>query len=568
MFCNSLIVVFAITFITLGQRMFRWVILFFFASQIASAQQMLEGKIVDKATRQPVPFASIGIMGTSEGTSSNLEGEFSLFVKGSAAAIIKISCIGYESLELKSTDNMRQILLNPTSTQLSEIVILSKSVNPRKVVRKVFANVSENYIDQPFLEKLFYRHYCKDDSAYGRLIEAYVEVWKHDAHHSAQKAGNENEAVRISQLRRSLDRTTLSQGHEPIAINYALQTDIIGYQNSTRSEHFSFYSDVSTLRADFERLDFHFGGITHYDGMEVYEIFYENKKDSLPTTSGKYLALAKLHGVLYITTEGNALVKTEEVKEFNNNSVHSACFYRQFNNRYYPYHFVRDGFNRTSDGHSHSFHVEMMAIELVTGADRFAGKEPSREELLKIPYDSSFWNNHSMLKTTPLEKQIIIDLGGGIPLDKQFAIYRDFEINTSRGGEDGLTKLKWLLHDSRGKRNLYLVFWAGDCRHYLVDMEYVKRLNKIYKKQITFVFVSLDEEDDVWSQRVASFNLFSDGIINYRIGKGNELTKLFLVNEIPSFYVVPKSESQFQIAKHPSDPQLKKDFNALLQESN
>ncbi len=541
----------------------RWIIIFLTFCQAAVAQQVLEGKILDKTTRMAVPFASVGILGTSEGTSSNLEGEFSLFVKGNV--IIKISCVGYESLELKSTDNLEEILLSPKTTQLSEIIILSKSVNPRKLVRKFFASVNENYLNEPFLEKFFYRHYCKDDSAYGRLIEAYVDVWKRNESRSNPKAGTENEAIRVQQLRRSLDRTTMSQGHEPIAINYALQADIIGYQSTTSSEHFSFYSDVSTLRADFEKLEFKFGGITHYDGMEVYEIFYENKKDSLPTTSGKYLALAKLHGVLFITTKTNVLVKSEEEKEFGGNSVHSSCLYRKFNEHYYPYHIIRSGLTKTSDGRSHTFHVEMMATGLVMDAEHFNGHEPTREELLKIPYDSSFWKNNSMLKTTPLEKEIISDLGGGVSLNKQFELYRDFENNTTNGGHDGLAKLKWLLQDSRSKRNIYLVFWEGDCRKYLVDMEYAKRLNRSYRKQITFVFVSLDEDESVWNDRVSSFNFFSDGIINYRIGKSNDITKLFNVNEIPSFFVIPKSELHYQIAKHPSDPQLEKDLNLLLQ---
>ena len=97
--------------------MVRWIILFLAISHGAIAQQILEGKVLDKATHLPVPFASIGILGSSQGTSSNMEGEFSLFVKGNV--VIKITCIGYESLELKSTDNLREILLNPTITQLS-----------------------------------------------------------------------------------------------------------------------------------------------------------------------------------------------------------------------------------------------------------------------------------------------------------------------------------------------------------------------------------------------------------------------------------------------------------------
>ena len=40
--------------------------------------QRLTGKILDASTGQPVPYASISVLNTTAGTTSNAEGEFEL----------------------------------------------------------------------------------------------------------------------------------------------------------------------------------------------------------------------------------------------------------------------------------------------------------------------------------------------------------------------------------------------------------------------------------------------------------------------------------------------------------
>jgi len=137
--------------------------LFFFAST-TYAQQIIEGRIVDAETKKPVSFASIIVLGTTKGTSTNLEGQFTLIVAGDVS--LKITSIGYQSVVVKSSSHLQPIELKPTAIQLGEVVVFNKKVNPRKIVRHAFENIHNNYDDRPFLEKFFYRHYCKDNSAY------------------------------------------------------------------------------------------------------------------------------------------------------------------------------------------------------------------------------------------------------------------------------------------------------------------------------------------------------------------------------------------------------------------
>jgi hypothetical protein len=546
--------------------MIRWFIFFFFLSSTAFCQQIVEGTIVDKETGKPVAFASIGVVGTSKGTSSNLNGQFSISITEPIS--LKVTCIGYESLLIHSLAEITLIQLKPIITQLSEIVILDKPVNARKILRKAFANIDENYSDQPFLQKFFYRHYCKDDKAYGRLIEASVDVWKDQGYRSIQKIAGEKEEIRVTQLRRSLDKTEMAQGHEPISIGNILQADVVGYQTPTKNEHLSFYTDVSNLKTDFEKYNFTCQAITYYDGLEVYQINYSHKRDSVLTTAGNYLELTQVSGSLFITTDTYAFVKTEDVKSYQGNTVRTLAYYRKYADRYYPYHFIREGESHTLENSAHSFHIELMSVEVKNDSkEKFIGHIPNKDDLLTIPYDSAFWASNTILKTTPLEDDIIRDLGGGTSLNKQFYRYHQYEMNVHDGGKNGEEKFNWLREDSKGNHILYLVFWSGNIQSYLVDIELAKRLNKKYRNRITFVFLSLDDDETQWQQAVQKFSLYTDGIINYRIGSNSQLAKSFHVKEVPSFVLLARRGEIFDsTAKRPGDVLLEEDFKLLIEQ--
>ena len=549
--------------------MIRWFLFFLTLSSTAFCQLTIEGTIIDSETGKPISFASIGIVGTLKGTSSNLNGQFSLSV--SEPVSLKITCVGYESLVIKPTkDNHLAYLLKPIATHLNAIVVFNKPINPKKIVRKAFASIHENYTVQPFIQKFFYRHYCKDDSVYGRLVEASVDVWKDQGYRSFQKSAGDKEEIRVTHLRRSLDKTIMAEGHEPISIGNVLQADVVAYQTVATSEHASFYSEVSNLKTNFENYLFTFNGITTYDGLEVYEINYLYKKDSALTTTGKYMDLPQASGSLFITTDTYTFIKTEDVNHFGGNTIRTSAYYRKFNDKYYPYHFIREGKSILSENSTHSFRIDLMSVEISNSVtEKFVGHQPNREELLNIPYDSAFWSNHTILKTTPLEDKIIHDLGGGTSLDKQFYLYHQYEMNIRDGGKNGEQKFNWLKEYCIGKRILYLVFWSGNFQPYLAELEHAKRLNKQYRKKITFIFLSLEEDEIKWKQAIEKYSFFSDGIINYRIGKNSKIMKFFAVKETPAFVLLSRNgDIVDKNSKSPSDPLLEEDFKKLMEQFN
>jgi hypothetical protein len=78
------------------KNMIKWLLFFLISASTAFGQQVVEGTIIDKETRLPIPFASIGILGLPKGTSTNIDGVFSLVIPDSSA--IKVTCLGYKCL--------------------------------------------------------------------------------------------------------------------------------------------------------------------------------------------------------------------------------------------------------------------------------------------------------------------------------------------------------------------------------------------------------------------------------------------------------------------------------------
>jgi hypothetical protein len=196
---------------------------------------------------------------------------------------------------------------------------------------------------------------------------------------------------------------------------------------------------------------------------------------------------------------------------------------------------------------------------------KFTGDVPGRSELLHIPYDSVFWTNNTVLKTTPLEDAIIADLGGGASLSEQFLLYKQYDANTTNLGRDGDKKFKWFREYSKDNRVLYLVFWSQDVGQYIVPIERIKQLHRQYRDDITFVFLSTVDDEATWKQLVERYNLSADGILNYRIGSTSDIIRTYSIRQAPEFVLISKTGEVYDAhAKKPGDPNLVGDLETLI----
>lgn len=115
------------------------------ASQVLAASGVINcrGRVVDEQG-QPVIGATIQVPGTSVGTATDIDGQFS--IKVSKGETIVITSIGYKPLKLKSAAQLGEIGLEIESTMLNDVVV-TQSVAKTRETPVALSEVSAATID-------------------------------------------------------------------------------------------------------------------------------------------------------------------------------------------------------------------------------------------------------------------------------------------------------------------------------------------------------------------------------------------------------------------------------------
>ena len=92
----------------------------------ATAQEVLQGRVLDTRTQEPVIGAAIQIRGTRNNTVSDLDGHFSLQVSGEEPYTLDVSYVGYLSQEIEVYDTSEpvEIFLRENTRLLNEVVVV------------------------------------------------------------------------------------------------------------------------------------------------------------------------------------------------------------------------------------------------------------------------------------------------------------------------------------------------------------------------------------------------------------------------------------------------------------
>ena len=132
-----------------------------------------QGKIVDAATGEPLPAATIILFssGKKTGLVANKEGVFSFTASYDS---IRVSMVGYRSKTIFSTEfsnkNHFEIKLEALAAELSEVVV--KKTTALDIIKKVIAAIPSFQPKENFENKGFYREIIKDKENYFSVAEA------------------------------------------------------------------------------------------------------------------------------------------------------------------------------------------------------------------------------------------------------------------------------------------------------------------------------------------------------------------------------------------------------------
>ncbi|HEA30358.1 MAG TPA: carboxypeptidase-like regulatory domain-containing protein [Leeuwenhoekiella sp.] len=287
--------------------------LLYTGASFAQATDYVEykGTVRDALNEDPISFVSLTIQGTNIASLTNGDGEFSLKApKDRPKAKVQISAVGYETLliiisEFKSLNTI--IELQPQATQLAEVNI-NRPSTAEGLIRAVFKNRDENYLNSDSYMTAFYRETIKKRRTPVSLAEAVVNVDKKPY----TRGGRDR--VKLYKARKKTDYNKL----DTIALKLeggpfnALFADVIKYP-----EYFFTPELISTY-------DFSFGNSTRIDDKLVYVINFEQKKNIIDPL---------YYGKLFIDANSKALTSAIYSLNLDNEKLARDLFVRKKPNR-------------------------------------------------------------------------------------------------------------------------------------------------------------------------------------------------------------------------------------------
>lgn len=121
--------------------------LFITISTSLSAQQTMQirGRVVDAQTKETLVGVFVSVKGSTGGTSTNAQGEFTIAAAKNSTLLVKL--IGYNTKEVAAADQM-EVALEPMVSELNSVVVIGYGSVKRKDVTTAISTVSTEDLDK------------------------------------------------------------------------------------------------------------------------------------------------------------------------------------------------------------------------------------------------------------------------------------------------------------------------------------------------------------------------------------------------------------------------------------
>ncbi|MDO4880550.1 MAG: TonB-dependent receptor [Capnocytophaga sp.] len=112
----------------------KWLgLLFFTFISLGMNAQVIKGRVIDATTQEPLPGVNILIKGTSQGTATDLDGEYE--IKASQGVVLEFSFIGYQTQDKRvGSSKVINVALQEDAQEIGEVVVIGYGVAKKKDV--------------------------------------------------------------------------------------------------------------------------------------------------------------------------------------------------------------------------------------------------------------------------------------------------------------------------------------------------------------------------------------------------------------------------------------------------
>jgi len=190
----------------------------FFASLLFCSGQTtsIEGRIIDSQSRDPVPFSTIAILGSTNGSISNQDGEFRVEV--GASDTLEVRCIGFVPKRLAISEIDRsffEIVLTPAVSQLAEFTVIEADERALEYIKQAKKQLLKSRYIQ---SKAFLELFTEKDSTPTELLEIYYNADLRNAgiENLEYKSGRVAVSPVDNSFFMSLSTSRVIQSHNPL----------------------------------------------------------------------------------------------------------------------------------------------------------------------------------------------------------------------------------------------------------------------------------------------------------------------------------------------------------------
>jgi hypothetical protein len=378
----------------------------------------ISGRVSDKSTGEPLPFATVGIKGKSIGSITNLQGEFDFHLPAEYRnEILVISMLGYSNFEAPVwsliSEAVQEIQMEKVSTVLDEVTV-ADSLTGQDIFRIALARVEQNFPMKPFMLDGFYRDIKKVGGTYISLLEAAVKIYDEDYKEPRNKF-KLRERVKLLEVRRSL-------GYENRFTAYFDQDNLLEdllLQNNIRYHYINAPSD-SPLNIVREH-------DSYYDGHRIYVLSYKGEASLRLFVSKEDYSIIHLE---YETGPTGEVIETKKGMYSKFDGLKKSIDFRKYNNKMYLNYISSTSRINWYDSRTDqlSFETELHQQLFINQVKPDTKEKIGATEKMKnyglqyqdLPYNKRFWEIYNVIKDTPLDRKVLADLEKIAPLHEQF----------------------------------------------------------------------------------------------------------------------------------------------------
>lgn len=211
----------------------------------------IEATVLDKDTKEPLPFTNVIIEGTSIGTITNEEGKFELTIseKYKSSAVL-FSFVGYNNNRIpvkKLTDPSKKVYLKSATTSLDEIVVTAKN-KYKELIDQAIASIPSNYAQQPVQLETYYRELTKIDDHYTKFSDAASNIYYTPYDTNFDYLLSNNDYMRFNRLEQNINQVPFPEPKEFVA-DTRDQAMIIALRKSNNLQDYKIMEQSKKLKS-------------------------------------------------------------------------------------------------------------------------------------------------------------------------------------------------------------------------------------------------------------------------------------------------------------------------------